>query len=79
MPSILMVTGASRGIGAAVARAAGAAGYDVCVNYHSNEALARAVVADIEKAGQRAIAVQADTGSEAEIERLFETCDRELG
>ena len=79
MPSILMVTGASRGIGAAVARAAGAAGYDVCVNYHSNEALARAVVADIEKAGQRAIAVQADTGSEAEIERLFEKCDRELG
>ncbi len=79
MADVLMVTGASRGIGAAVARAAGAAGYDVCVNYCSNSAAARAVVAEIEQAGQRAVAVQADTGSEADIVRLFETCDRELG
>ena len=79
MPKVLMVTGASRGIGAAIARAGGAAGYDVCVNYHSSEEAARAVVADIRKAGQRAVAVQADTGSETEIERLFAACDRELG
>ncbi len=79
MAEILMVTGASRGIGAAVARAAAARGYDVCVNYCNSEAAAQAVAADVRQAGQRAVAVQADTGSEADIVRLFETCDRELG
>ncbi len=79
MSKILLVTGASRGIGAAIARAAGASGYDVCVNYFGNEAAADAVAADIRGAGQRAITVQADAGVEADIVRMFETCDRELG
>ncbi len=76
---ILMVTGGSRGIGAACARLAAAAGYDVCVNYARDEAAARQVVAEVAAHGRRAIAVQADVGSESDVSRLFETCDRELG
>ena len=76
---VLIVTGASRGIGAATARLAAGRGYDVCVNYQANREAAQAVVADIQAAGGRAIAVQADVANEAEVERLFETVDRELG
>jgi NAD(P)-dependent dehydrogenase (short-subunit alcohol dehydrogenase family) len=76
---VLIVTGASRGIGAATARLAAGRGYDVCVNYQTDREAAKAVVADIEAAGGRAIAVQADVTSEAEVERLFQTVDRELG
>ncbi len=79
MSKIMIVTGGSRGIGAAVARAAGARGYDVAVNYSQAEYRAREVVADIEKAGQRAIVVQADMGSEDDILRMFDTVDSELG
>ena len=57
---VALITGGSRGIGAATARLLGAAGYDVAVNYAGNKAAAIAVAADIEAAGQRAIAVQAD-------------------
>jgi NAD(P)-dependent dehydrogenase (short-subunit alcohol dehydrogenase family) len=76
---ILLVTGASRGIGAATARLAAERGYDVCVNYRANEAAARRVVSEIERAGGRAVAVGADVSVEAEVVRLFETVDRELG
>ena len=76
---ILMITGGSRGIGAACARLAAAAGYDVCVNYARDETAARQVLAEVIAHGRRAIAVQADVGSEADVSRLFETCDRELG
>lgn len=76
---ILLVTGASRGIGAATARMAASRGYDVCVNYLRSRAAAEAVVADIRAMGRRAEAVQADVASEADIIRLFETCDRALG
>ena len=79
MSDILVVTGASRGIGAAIARLGGRAGYDVAVNYLTSRAGAEAVVADIEAAGRRAIAVQGDMGCEGDILRLFETVDRELG
>ena len=79
MPEIMIITGGSRGIGAAIARAAGARGYDVAVNYSQAEDRAREVVADIENAGQRAIAVQADMGSEDDILRMFDTVDKELG
>lgn len=79
MSEVLIVTGASRGIGAAIARLAGRRGYDVCVNYLSRRERADAVVAEIADAGGRAIAVQADTGQEGDIVRLFETVDRELG
>lgn len=76
---VLLVTGASRGIGAATARLAGARGYDVCVNYNSSSEAAEAVAEDVRKAGGRALVVQADVAREDELLRLFETLDRELG
>jgi NAD(P)-dependent dehydrogenase (short-subunit alcohol dehydrogenase family) len=76
---VLVITGASRGIGAATARLAGAAGSVVCVNYRQNEAAAHRVVADIEAAGGKAIAVGADVSVEADVVRLFETVDTRLG
>jgi NAD(P)-dependent dehydrogenase (short-subunit alcohol dehydrogenase family) len=79
MDRVMMVTGGGRGIGAATARLAAERGYAVCVNYRRDRAAAEAVVADVERAGARAVAVAADVGSEAEVVRLFETADRELG
>ena len=79
MPGVLLVTGASRGIGAATARLAAERGYSVCVNYLKNANAADAVVSDIAGSGGRAVAVQADVAVEADVVRLFETCDRELG
>jgi NAD(P)-dependent dehydrogenase (short-subunit alcohol dehydrogenase family) len=76
---IALITGASRGIGAATARLAAGRGYAVCVNYRQDRAAADAVVADIERTGGRAIAVAADVSSEPDVVRLFETADRELG
>src|SRR5262245_33555016 len=77
--AVLIVTGGGRGIGAATASLGGERGYDVCVNYLRDAAAAERVAAHVRAAGQRAIAVQADMASEADIERLFETVDRELG
>ena len=79
MPGVLIVTGASRGIGAATARLAATRGYHLCVNYRANAGAATGVVTAITNGGGRAIAVQADISIEAEVVRLFETCDRELG
>ena len=79
MSDVLIVTGSSRGIGAAIARLAGARGYAVCVNYLNNQAAADAVVADIKESGAEAIAVHADISVEADIVRLFRTVDQELG
>lgn len=79
MGNALVVTGSSRGIGAATARLAGKRGYPVCVNYRSGKAEAEAIAHDIEAAGTRAIVVQADMADEDDIMRLFSTCDRELG
>jgi NAD(P)-dependent dehydrogenase (short-subunit alcohol dehydrogenase family) len=76
---IILITGASRGIGAATARLAAAQGYAVCVNYRDRRDDADAVVADIAREGGRAVAVKADVAIEAEVVRLFETVDRELG
>ena len=75
----MIVTGGSRGIGAATAVLAAQRGYAVCVNYVSNRAAADGVVATIEKAGGKAIAVGADVASEPDVVRLFETVDRTLG
>jgi NAD(P)-dependent dehydrogenase (short-subunit alcohol dehydrogenase family) len=77
--SVIVITGASRGIGAATARLAGARGYSVCVNYLQNREAADSVVADIDRDGGRALAVQADVAVEADVVRLFEAVDNELG
>jgi NAD(P)-dependent dehydrogenase (short-subunit alcohol dehydrogenase family) len=77
--SLLLITGASRGIGAATARLAAVRGYTVCLNYRENRAAAELVARELESSGARALAVQADVSVESDVVRLFETCDRELG
>ncbi|CAN5571349.1 SDR family oxidoreductase [soil metagenome] len=79
MDEVLIITGGSRGIGAAMARLAGRRGYCVCVNYVRDRDAAQRVVESIASAGGRAIAVAADVANEEDVTRLFETCDRELG
>jgi NAD(P)-dependent dehydrogenase (short-subunit alcohol dehydrogenase family) len=77
--NVLIVTGGSRGIGAATARLAAQQGYAVAVNYATNSAAADAVVRDIEAGGGRAIAVHADVAREEDVLAMFGTVDRELG
>ncbi len=79
MGKVLIITGGSQGIGASVARKAGAAGYAVALTYQSNQALADAVVADIVADGGRAIAIKAEMADEASILALFQTVDQALG
>ncbi|CAN5263270.1 SDR family oxidoreductase [soil metagenome] len=76
---VLLVTGASRGIGAATAELAATKGYAVCVNYLRDEANAQAVVSRIASLGGHAIALQADVSDEAQVVGLFETCASQLG
>jgi NAD(P)-dependent dehydrogenase (short-subunit alcohol dehydrogenase family) len=79
MTQVMIVTGASRGIGAAIARRAAAHGYAVAVNFHRSESAAQAVVADIVGAGGRAVAVRADVSRSQETTRLFAEVDRAFG
>src|SRR5215218_5827007 len=79
MNKVMIITGGSRGIGAATAVLAGKRGYAVCVNYLHNRAAAESVVESIERAGGNAIAVAADVAVESEVERLFQTVDQSLG
>ena len=79
MSGVLVVTGGSRGIGAAVCRLGAERGYAVCVNYVGQEGRAEEVVGAIRSKGGTAVAVQADVSREADVERLFHTVDRELG
>lgn len=79
MSGTLVVTGGGRGIGAATARLAAERGWAVCVNYRRERAAAEGVVAGIARAGGKAIAVAADVAVEADVVRLFETAERELG
>jgi len=79
MKPVVLVTGGSRGIGAATARLAARRGYRVCLSYVSNEAAARGVVAEIESNGGEAVAVTADVAVEADVLRLFDTVDRLFG
>lgn len=76
---ILIVTGGSRGIGAATAHLAARRGYAVCVNYLRDEAAAAGVVDDIVADGGTAVAVAGDVAREADVVRLFERVDAELG
>lgn len=79
MNKIILITGGSRGIGAATAKLAAARGYRVCINYHSNQAAAQSVVDDIIQRGGQAIAVAADIAQESEVVALFEVIDQQWG
>ena len=79
MSKVLLVTGGSRGIGAATARLAAVAGWDVAINYTRDAAAAQAVAADVRAAGRRALVIQADVGVEAEVLALFGTLDAQWG
>ena len=79
MNGVLLVTGGSRGIGAAVALLAAKHGYAVAVNYNGNANAAESVVADIRACGGKAISVQADVSDEATVLAMFARVDRELG
>jgi NAD(P)-dependent dehydrogenase (short-subunit alcohol dehydrogenase family) len=76
---VAVITGGSRGIGAATAHLAAEQGYAVCVNYHRHSAAAQSVVQTIIESGGRAIAVAADVASEDDVVRLFHTVDDRLG
>lgn len=79
MSKVLLVTGGSRGIGAATARLAGARGYAVAVNYLRNREAAEAVVRDVEAAGGAAIAIPGDVALEEDVLRIFATVDERFG
>jgi NAD(P)-dependent dehydrogenase (short-subunit alcohol dehydrogenase family) len=76
---VLLVTGGSRGIGAATALLAARKGYAVAVNYTSNEAAAEEVVRAIRAGGGRAVALQADVAEEPQVMEMFRQVDRQLG
>jgi NAD(P)-dependent dehydrogenase (short-subunit alcohol dehydrogenase family) len=79
MQRTLLVTGASRGIGAATARLAAERGYAVAINYVRDESSATKLKSQIEKTGARAIVVPGDVSIEADVMRMFEAVDRSLG
>ncbi len=79
MKKAILITGGSRGIGAATARLAAQQGYAVAISYVSNRAAADAVVHAITAAGGQALAVQADVAIEADVVRMFELVDQALG
>ncbi len=76
---VTVVTGGGRGIGAATCLRLAAEGHDVVVNYVRDSAAAESVADGVREAGARAVTVRADTSVEAEVERLFEAAERELG
>ena len=79
MNRTLLITGASRGIGAEIALQAARADFDICINYANNQEQAEAVASQIRNAGARAMIYQADMAKEAEIVAMFEAVDKELG
>ncbi|MDD2061149.1 SDR family oxidoreductase [Pseudomonas sp. GD03860] len=79
MDKVIVITGASRGIGAATARLAAREGYRICINYLSDDEAAQRVLADVRELGAEAIVVKADVSVEDEIIQLFHRVDSELG
>ena len=76
---VLLVTGGSRGIGAACCRRAATAGWDLAINYLRDATAAEQVAADVRRTGRRAITVQADVADEAQVLAMFARVDAELG
>lgn len=76
---LVLVTGASRGIGAATAKLFASKGYAVCVNYRADVNAANDVVDELRKLGVKSHSIQADVSKEDEVVRLFETIDKQLG
>ena len=76
---VILITGGSRGVGAAAARLAATRGYDVAISYVANEDAARAVAADVEASGRRALAVCADSADPDQVARLFTAIDDAFG
>ena len=79
MKPALLITGASRGIGAATARLAAAAGWDVVINYARDEAAAQAVARQVRELGSRALVLRGDVSVEADVLALFAAVDSEFG
>lgn len=79
MKEIMLITGGSRGIGAATARLAARRGYAVCINYRSDRQAAEVLLDEIRSCGGEAIAIAADVSREDEVKRLFTTLDEQLG
>lgn len=79
MKQVLVITGGSRGIGAAIAKAAAARGYAVCINYLNSRGPAEELVEGIVAKGGQAIAVQADVGNATAVEHMFRIVDERLG
>lgn len=76
---VILITGGSRGVGAATARLAAAQGYDVVISYLSDESAADTVIADVRAAGRQGLAVRADSADPAQVARLFAELDRTFG
>jgi NAD(P)-dependent dehydrogenase (short-subunit alcohol dehydrogenase family) len=79
MAKTLLVTGGSRGIGAAICRLGAREGYDVAVNYAGRAEAAEAVAADVRAAGRRAVTIQADVADDGAVAAMFDRCAAELG
>jgi len=79
MPKTLLVTGGSRGIGAAICRLAAREGYDVAFSYAGRADAAKAVVADIQRLGRKAVAIQSDIADPAQVVSLFDRAAKEIG
>lgn len=79
MPKVMLITGASRGIGAATARLAAAEGYALCLNFHRRQDAAQQLLQELKSAGTHAIAVAADVADEAQVTQLYAAIDKEFG
>mgnify|MGYP005737251741 CR=1 FL=1 len=79
MSKVIIITGASRGIGAATARLAAKQGYSVCINYKNQTLAAQSLVKEIQSLGNEAIAIAADVTNTAAVEHLFSETEQSLG